>query len=81
MMVGQPASASELLLNFALGFILGYKILALFFLSTDATQDPQTFIFSTMGNWPLGLGMGFLFAGLKWWKTQTPASKSRKKNC
>jgi len=67
-MVGQPASITDLLLNFALGFILGYKILALFFLSSDATQDPQTFIFSTMGNWPLGIGMGLLFAGLKWWE-------------
>lgn len=79
-MVGQPASAGDLLLNFILGFILGYKILALFFLSSDATQDPQTFIFSTMGSWPLGIGMGLLFAGLKWWekrKHQLPKAEKR----
>ncbi|HVE60612.1 MAG TPA: prolipoprotein diacylglyceryl transferase [Chitinophagaceae bacterium] len=78
--VGQPASIGDLLLNFVLGFILGYKILALFFLSSEATQDPQTFIFSTMGSWPLGIGMGLLFAGLKWWekrKHQLPKPEKR----
>lgn len=65
--VGKPATTGELILNFILGFILGYKILALFFLSSSATQDPQTFIFSSMGNWPLGIGLGLVFAGLKWW--------------
>lgn len=64
--VGQPATASELISNFLLGFLLGYKILALFFLSSEYTQDPQAFIFSTMGNWPLGIGLGALFAFLKW---------------
>lgn len=66
--VGKPASAGELLLNFILGFILGYKILALFLLSSEATQDPQTFIFSGMGSWPAGIILGLLFAGLKWWE-------------
>ncbi len=33
-MVGQPASVVDLILNFVLGFILGYKILALFFFSS-----------------------------------------------
>jgi phosphatidylglycerol:prolipoprotein diacylglycerol transferase len=64
--VGKPATVSDLVSNFLLGFILGYKILALFFLSSEHTQDPQAFIFSTMGNWPLGLGLGALLAFLKW---------------
>lgn len=67
-MVGHPATPGELILNFLLGFVLGYKILALFFLSSQATEDPQTFIFSGMGNWPLGIGLGLVFAGLKWWE-------------
>ena len=66
--VGKPASVSELALNFLLGFILGYKIVALFLLSSAATQDPQTFIFSGMGSWPAGILLGLLFAGLKWWE-------------
>lgn len=66
--VGEPATAGELIVNFLLGFLLGYKILALFFLSSEATQDPQAFIFSGMGSWPLGIGLGLLFAGLKYWE-------------
>jgi prolipoprotein diacylglyceryl transferase len=79
-MVGEPASITDLLINFFLGFVLGYKILALFFLSSDATQDPQTFIFSSMGSWPLGIGLGLLFAGLKWWeKKKQQLSKPEKR--
>jgi prolipoprotein diacylglyceryl transferase len=66
--VGQPATPGELLLNFLLGFILGYKIIALFILSAEATQDPQAYIFSGMGSWPAGIIVGLLFAGLKWWE-------------
>ncbi len=65
--VGSPVTISELVINFLIGFLFGYKILALFFLSSEATQDPQAFIFSGMGNWPLGLLLGSIFAGLKWW--------------
>ena len=65
--VGRPVKPSELIINFVIGFLFGYKILALFFLTSDATQDPQAFIFSGMGNWPLGIALGALFAGLKWW--------------
>ncbi|HEX2607919.1 MAG TPA: prolipoprotein diacylglyceryl transferase family protein [Flavisolibacter sp.] len=65
--VGEPASAIDLLTNFILGFLLGYKIIALFFLGPAATQDPQAYIFSTTGSLPAGLIMGLLFAGLKYW--------------
>jgi phosphatidylglycerol:prolipoprotein diacylglycerol transferase len=67
-MVGQPATAGELILNFLLGFLLGYKILALFILDSSATEDPQAFIFSAIGSWPAGIILGLLFAGLKWYE-------------
>jgi prolipoprotein diacylglyceryl transferase len=67
-MVGEPASFLDLGLNFLLGFLLGYKILALFIMDGSATEDPQAFIFSTLGSWPAGIGLGLLFAGLKWWE-------------
>jgi phosphatidylglycerol:prolipoprotein diacylglycerol transferase len=67
-MVGQPATATELILNFLLGFLLGYKIVALFILNDSATEDPQAFIFSSLGSWPAGIGLGLLFAGLKWYE-------------
>lgn len=78
--VGKPATMGELLLNFLLGFILGYKIIALFILSSEATQDPQAYIFSGMGSWPAGIIVGLLFAGLKWWekrKTQLARPEER----
>ena len=80
-MVGQPATVNELLLNFILGFVLGYKILALFIMKSSATEDPQAFIFSRLGSWPAGIGLGLLFAGLKWWdkhKQKLPKPEQRK---
>lgn len=64
--VGKPASTSDLLLNFILGFILGYKIIALFFLPSEATQDTQAYIFSSAGSLPAGLLVGLLFVWIKW---------------
>lgn len=66
--VGEPASLSDLLLNFFLGFLLGYKIIALFILDDQITSDPQAFIFSTDGSWLAGIAMGGIFAGLNWWE-------------
>ena len=66
--VGKPASFMEIALNFLLGFLLVYKILALFIMDSSATSDPQAFIFSSLGSWPAGIGLGVLFAGLKWWE-------------
>lgn len=66
--VGKPVTTMELITNFLLGFFLGYKIIALFFLSSEATQDPQAYIFSSMGNLPAGLITGALFAFLKYWE-------------
>lgn len=78
--VGEPAKAGELLLNFGLGFLLGYKILAMFILDRSATEDPQAFIFSTLGSWPAGIFLGLLFAGLKWWdKRKTRLDKPEKR--
>jgi phosphatidylglycerol---prolipoprotein diacylglyceryl transferase len=79
-MIGQPATASELILNFLLGFLLGYKIIALFIMDSTATEDPQAFIFSTRGSWAAGIGLGLLFAGLKWWdKNKQKLAKPEKR--
>jgi len=67
-MVGKPASFIDLFLNFLLGFVLGYKILALFIMNKSVTDDPQAFIFSDRGSWAAGIALGLLFGGLKWWE-------------
>jgi len=67
-MVGKPASFVDIFLNFLLGFLLGYKILALFIMDKSVTDDPQAFIFSDRGNWVAGILIGVLFGGLKWWE-------------
>jgi phosphatidylglycerol---prolipoprotein diacylglyceryl transferase len=66
--VGKPASASELILNFIMGFILGFKIIGLFVSDSPLTANPQDFIMSAAGSWPAGILLGALFAGLKWWE-------------
>ena len=66
--IGKPASASELILNFILGFLLGYKIIGLFLADKSLTSDPQGFIFSAQGHLPSGLVVGIVFAGIKWFE-------------
>src|SRR5690606_10479119 len=64
--VGQPASIGELVTNFILGFILGYKILGLLFLKNTLNVNPQEYIFSSQGNWLAGIVLGAVFAMVKW---------------
>lgn len=66
--VGKPASFGELLTNFLLGFVLGYKIVGLFFLDNSLNINPQDYIFSRQGNWWAGMLLALFFAGLKWWE-------------
>jgi len=78
--VGRPATIGELFLNFLLGFLLGYKIVALFIMDNSATEDPQAFIFSGIGSWPAGIILGLLFALLKWYdknKQKLPKPEAR----
>lgn len=65
--VGKPASLADLLINFILGFILGFKIIGVL-LVENALDDPQSFIFSSNGSWPAGLVLGLFFGTLKWWE-------------
>ena len=79
--IGKPAGIGELFINFLLGFLLGYKLIGLFVSDSAAFSTPQEFIFSSQGNLPIGLILGFLFAGLKWWeknKQKLPKPEERK---
>lgn len=64
--VGQPATAMELLLNAFAGFLFGYKLFGLFF-SKPAGLSAQEYIFSSEGSIPGGIALAILLAGLKWW--------------
>jgi len=66
LVVGGPATTTELVVNFLLGFLFGFKILALFLIGSDAVKDPQAYIFSGNGSLWLGLLAGGLFAWMKW---------------
>lgn len=63
--VGNPASLTEILVNFLVGFIFGFKIIGLF-LSKPPEMDVQEFIFSGEGSWIGGIGLGLVLAFLKW---------------
>ena len=63
--VGKPASISELLINAITGFVFGYKILGLF-INKPAAINPQDYIFSAQGNLLGGLILGGLLAWFKW---------------
>lgn len=63
--VGEPASIGELLLNFFLGFLLGYKLIGAF-IDRNELIDTQSYILSSRGSWISGIIAGLLFAFLKW---------------
>lgn len=65
--IGASASWQELLINFLIGFVFGYKIIGAFTIP-DALNDPQSFILSTKGNAGVGILVGLFFAGLKWYE-------------
>jgi phosphatidylglycerol:prolipoprotein diacylglycerol transferase len=78
--VGEGAQPGDLLLNFFLGFVLGYKLVGLFLMGKDEQFDPQAFIFSARGNLTAGLLLGLFFAGVKYWekhKQKLPTPEDR----
>ncbi|HTR30108.1 MAG TPA: prolipoprotein diacylglyceryl transferase family protein [Puia sp.] len=67
-LIGKPASAGELLLNFLLGFILGFKLIGLFTMNAGPDFKIQDYILSGQGSLAAGFALGLLFAGLKWYE-------------
>ncbi len=77
--VGEKATLTELLTNFIIGFIFGYKILGIIFVP-NALNDTQSYIFSSQGNIFMGLLLGAVFTGLKWWdKNKVKLDKPEKR--
>lgn len=63
--VGAPASLSELVTNFFFGFVFGYKIIGAFTIE-NSLNNTQAFILSLQGNFVAGMAVGVLVAYLKW---------------
>lgn len=66
--VGKPASIGELLINFLIGFVFGFKFLGALISDTPVTIDPQAYIFSSQGSIPAGILLGLVLAGIKWYE-------------
>ncbi|HET9056941.1 MAG TPA: prolipoprotein diacylglyceryl transferase family protein [Chitinophagaceae bacterium] len=78
--VGKTVSPAELIINFALGFVFGFKILGAL-TAGEALKDPQSYIFSSQGSLLWGIIVGGIMAGIKWWeknKQKTVKPEKRK---
>jgi phosphatidylglycerol:prolipoprotein diacylglycerol transferase len=81
LMIGKPASPTELTLNFILGFIVGFKLIGLFLMDSAQTPNIQEFVMSSQGSLPAGILVGLLLAGLKWYeknKQKLPQPQEKK---
>jgi len=76
--IGKPASFYDLLINFLVGFGFGFKFLGLIF-NKPVDISPQTYIFSSEGNFFGGLLLAILLTGLKWWEKNKQKLKSPEK--
>jgi phosphatidylglycerol---prolipoprotein diacylglyceryl transferase len=77
--VGEPASVAELLINGLLGFVFGYKFIGIIIDYKHFITDPKKFIFSLQGSWIAGLIFGIAWAAWAWYsrkKEQLPKPKA-----
>ncbi|MCS6819065.1 MAG: prolipoprotein diacylglyceryl transferase [Chitinophagales bacterium] len=68
--VGEPPKPLELLINALLGFIVFFKIAAIFLNKDVFSANPQGFLFSMEGNWPAGIVGGLLFGAYYYYKAK-----------
>ena len=76
--VGKPVTPSELVINGLLGFILGFKVIGIFFKLSGFIANPQSYVFSTQGSWLGGIALAAFFAYTKFYekkKAQLPEPK------
>ncbi|AMR32257.1 diacylglyceryl transferase [Mucilaginibacter sp. PAMC 26640] len=61
-LVRQPVTLIDLLVNFALGFAFGFKVIGVAFQFAHFQSDPRGYLLSGEGNWVAGLLAGSAFA-------------------
>lgn len=67
--IGHPATQSELIGQFVIGYIIGWKFIASFFDYKDFSEDPRAWILSSHGSVIIGLITGGIFAGFLYWRS------------
>lgn len=67
--VGVAATQSELIGQFMIGFLLGWKLIGSFADYTVFSEDPRGWILSTQGSILWGILAGGAFAGFLYWRT------------
>ena len=78
--IGQPASIEEIVLNGMFGFILGYKVVDMALRYQELINDTQTFLLSWRGNWAggiIGTGLFAYWAYYEKKKVQLPEPKEQ----
>ncbi|MGD0711279.1 MAG: prolipoprotein diacylglyceryl transferase family protein [Bacteroidales bacterium] len=76
-LVGKPATAQELVIIAIVGFIIGYKLLGMIIHYSSFVENPQTFVFSSVGNIIGGIIGAAIAAYFRYWeknkhKLETP---------
>lgn len=61
-LIGKPATLSEILINALIGFIIGFKFLGIVLQYSQFSIDPQQYILSTQGSWIGGIILTIAFA-------------------
>jgi prolipoprotein diacylglyceryltransferase len=65
--IGEPATALDLFMNFLLGFVFGFKIIGVI-VTEGALNNPQEFLLSSRGHLGLGILLGMVAAGYKFYE-------------
>ncbi len=77
--VGNSATPVELITNAIMGFIIGFKVIGIFFNLSIFTANPQSFVFSIQGSWIGGIIIAAFFSYSKYYekkKQQLPEPKT-----
>ncbi len=72
--VGKPASITEIIINGIVGFVFGYKLVGLLFFRPPEL-NPQEYIFSNQGSIMGGIILGVVLGFVKWYERHTKKLK------